>query len=533
MKEKKKINNFFVQGSILAMAGIICRLIGFAYRVPMNNSLGEGVTYYSKAYDVYNIALIVSSYGMPLAVSKLIATRVALKEYKNERRVFKAALSFAIIMGVMTSLIVFLGADSFAKLLFNMPECALPLKVLSPTIFICAIMGTLRGYFQGNGNMIPTSVSQIIEQIFNAVISVVATITFMKIYNNQSYGAAGGTLGTTIGAFAGLVCLLIIFLVTNKDRKIRIKDDKSDNVISYKEIYRLIMITTIPIILSQTVYNLNGIIDSAVFCHMNRDANNGKVLAPYTLYILLVSIPVAIATALSNTVSPVIVREKVKGNMKGMRVKINQAIKYNMLIAIPASVGLVVLSDNIMKLLFPSREDVNIAAKLLMIGALAVVFFALSTTTTAIFQSVDLMKLPIINSAISLVSHLVFIVIFLKNGMGIYSLAVGNVIFALGVCILNWRSISKHIEYKQEIKKTFMIPTICAIIMGIITYMISSGLMYVFHLNLLATIISIIVAIIVYLILMIKLGAINKNEINKIPKVQYIYKIFLKLHIIK
>ena len=533
MKEKKKINNFFVQGSILAMAGIICRLIGFVYRVPMNNSLGEGVTYYSKAYDVYNIALIVSSYGMPLAVSKLIATRVALKEYKNERRVFKAALSFAIIMGVMTSLIVFFGADSFAKLLFNMPECALPLKVLSPTIFICAIMGTLRGYFQGNGNMIPTSVSQIIEQIFNAVISVVATITFMKIYNNQSYGAAGGTLGTTIGAFAGLVCLLIIFLVTNKDRKIRIKDDKSDNVISYKEIYRLIMITTIPIILSQTVYNLNGIIDSAVFCHMNRDANNGKVLAPYTLYILLVSIPVAIATALSNTVSPVIVREKVKGNMKGMRVKINQAIKYNMLIAIPASVGLGVLSDNIMKLLFPSREDVNIAAKLLMIGALAVVFFALSTTTTAILQSVDLMKLPIINSAISLVSHLVFIVIFLKNGMGIYSLAVGNVIFALGVCILNWRSISKHIEYKQEIKKTFMIPTICAIIMGIITYMISSGLMYVFHSNLLATIISIIVAIIVYLILMIKLGAINKNEFNKIPKVQYIYKIFLKLHIIK
>ena len=306
---KQKGTNFLIQGSILALAGIICRIIGFVYRMPMTRALGaDGLAYYSRAFNIYNIALIISSYGMPLAVSKLVAAKVAKEEYKNERRIFKGALSFAMTTGLITAFVVFFGADFFAVKLFNMPECARPLKVLAPTIFLCAIMGTLRGYFQGNGNMIPTSVSQILEQIVNAIISVVATITFMNIYKDKSYGAAGGTLGTTSGALTGLIVLIIIYVVTNKARKARIQSDTTQIKESYRDIYKLIIATIVPIIISQTVYNLNSIVDSSVFCHLNNTADKDNLLGAYDIYILMVSIPVAIATALSNSIVPVIVR---------------------------------------------------------------------------------------------------------------------------------------------------------------------------------------------------------------------------------
>lgn len=520
MRKGKSIStNFLIQGSILAVAGIICRIIGFVYRIFMIDALdNDGLAYYSRAYNVYNIALIISSYGMPLAVSKLIATKVALKEYKNERRILYGAMSFALITGLVTALVVFFCDDFFAVTLFNMPECALPLKVLAPTIFMCAIMGTLRGYFQGNGNMVPTSISQIIEQIINAVVSVVATITFMKIYNDKSYGAAGGTLGTTIGALSGLLFLIIIFIITNRERKEKINSDITSNKDAYSDIYKLILITIMPIIISQTVYNLNGIIDSSVFCHLNNSKYNDKLIGAYDVYTLMVSIPVAIATALSNSLVPVIVKERVKGNADNVKVRIHMAIKYNMIIAIPAVVGLLVMSNNIVKLLFPRSSYIDVSTNLIMIGSLAVVFYALSTISTAILQAIELMKVPIINSSISLVVHLIFVVILIKNGFGIYSLAIGNVIFALGVAILNWIVISRKLQYKQEIKYTFIIPTICAIIMGICVLLVNKTLSTFINSNIVVTIVCVISAVCIYSFLLIKLNVLKITDIMKVIK---------------
>ena len=174
--------NFVIQGTILAVAGIIVRLIGILYRVPMTNIIGdEGMGYYSTAFNVYNIMLILSSYSLPLAVSKMVAARLAKGQYRNMNRVLRAALVYATVVGGLACFITWNFSGFFATTLFNTPFCVYALRTLAPTIWIMAYLGVLRGYFQGHGTMIPTAISQILEQVVNAIISVVAASVLFKV----------------------------------------------------------------------------------------------------------------------------------------------------------------------------------------------------------------------------------------------------------------------------------------------------------------------------------------------------------------
>ncbi|MCR5609203.1 MAG: polysaccharide biosynthesis protein [Lachnospiraceae bacterium] len=319
--KKKSENNFIVQGGILVIAGFISRFIGMIYRIPMTNALGDkGLAYYENAYVIYNLALIISSYGLPMAVSRMVAAKNAKKEYKNAYKLFKASLIFATISGGVMALFIFIFAKYLSIHIYKTPYCMIPLKILAPTIFLCAIMGVIRGYFQGNGNMVPTAVSQLIEQIINAIVSVVATLTFMKYAKKESFyaicdskeswGAGGGTLGTFIGAIFGLLTLIIIFMLNRRKINYSLKSDTTNNE-SNKAIYKIMLLTILPIILAQTLYNLNSIVDRSLFSHLSSYSKDIRedYLGRFGKYYLLVNIPIAVATALGNSVLPVIVKE--------------------------------------------------------------------------------------------------------------------------------------------------------------------------------------------------------------------------------
>ena len=223
--KSSKSSNFIVQGGILAIAGVIARFIGLIYRVPMQRTIGDaGMGYYSAAFQIYSLMLIISSYSLPVAVSKLVAGYIARDQYKNSKRIYRCSLLFATITGGGTCLFVFFGADFLAGTLMNLPKSAIALRVLAPTLLVVAIMGVMRGFFQGNGSMVPTATSQLIEQIINAIVSVAAAIYLFDYGTKVSgllrdeeyasaYGAAGGTLGTSAGALAGLICLVFIYLL--------------------------------------------------------------------------------------------------------------------------------------------------------------------------------------------------------------------------------------------------------------------------------------------------------------------------------
>ncbi len=200
---KEKNDNIIVASTILAGAQIVVRIISLLYRIPLIRIVGqEGMGYYANAYEVYQFLLLVSSNGIPVAFSLLGASYLAKREYKNLQRLMKGTMVFAGFIGLVFSLLTFFGAGWIAETMFNMEEVAPALRVLAPTIFVCALLGVYRGYFQGKNAMMPTALSQVIEQIVHALVSVVAA--YFLVVKGPAYGAAGGTLGTFLGAVGGL-----------------------------------------------------------------------------------------------------------------------------------------------------------------------------------------------------------------------------------------------------------------------------------------------------------------------------------------
>ncbi len=562
MSSHSKRNHFLVQGSILAIASILVRIIGLIYRIPMTRIIGkEGNGYYQNAFEIYNIALILSSYSIPLAVSKLVAARRVNKEHRNSYRVFLCAMAFAVAVGLVATLIVFFGAGFLAQAIFKSPNTTLPLMVLAPTIFVFSIMGVLRGFYQGKNTMIPTAVSQVLEQIFNAIVSVLAAWLLIKYnsasINMASYGAAGGTLGTFVGACIGLLFLLFVFVIYKPVLNKQMRHDTSEARESYGDVFKLLLMTIGPIILSQTVYQISGLLDSSMFGHIM----SGKVIAGFDLpvlqteskavagqlylegyrntligiysaeYRLLTNVPVSIATAIGAAIVTTLAADMARGMMDAIHNKLHAAVKFNMIIAIPSAVGMGVLASPILYMLFDDNNALS--ANIMMLGSVSIVFYALSTVTTAVLQGINRLKIPVINSAISLGIHVAVVFGLLYfTPMSTYALVIGNVTFPMVVCILNWIAIAKHLNYQQEVVKTFLIPTVSAGLMGVITYFVYHGMIQLSGSVLISTIVSIITAVIVYFTLLIVMRGVSEEELAFVPKSRSIIRILKKLHLL-
>lgn len=547
-EQKKSSSGFLIQGMILAVAGIITRLIGIAYRIPVNNILGdEGQGLYGCAFSVYNIALLLTSYSLPLAVSKLVSARISKKEYKNAMKIFKSALMFAIVSGAIVGIIVFVFSDFIADDIMSLQLSAYALRVLAPGLFIVAIMGVVRGFFQGMGTMVPTAFSQILEQIINAIVSIIGASYLLEIgkkaaeaKENSSfpyaYGAAGGTLGTVSGALFGLLFLLLVMALFYPRFKRKVYKDKSDNLESYGEVYKILLLTIAPVILSTAIYNISETIDQGVFNKiMEAQGYTEKVrtelLGMFTgKYNTLINIPLAIANALGAALIPSLTATVATGNRKQINAKINMVIRFVMLIAIPCMFGFIVMADPILDLLYSG--NIAIPARMLQIGAISVVFYCLSTVTNAILQGVNKMTTPVKHGAISLVIHL--IAVFVMLGVckwGIYALVVGNIIFSLCMCILNSMALKKATRYHQEVKRTFLIPIGAAAIMAVITFG-ANYLVGKLAPKPITTIFALVIAVAVYAISLLKLGALTADEIMALPKGATIYRLLQKFHLV-
>lgn len=525
MAEKKK--NILLQGGILAGAGIITKIIGFTYRIPMGNMMGDkGNGLYSVAFGIYGIALTISSYSLPLAVSKMVSARVAKAEYQNMRRVLVSALVYALIAGMIAMNVLYFGAGILEGL-YRKPGLARPLRVLAPTTFIVALLGVFRGYFQGHGDMVPTSVSQIMEQIVNAAISVFATWQFMHMYGESedasSYAAAGGTLGTLAGAATALLFIMYLFGMTRQ--RYMNKVNPGERLESGSSIYKALFLTIIPVILSQTIYQIGYTIDDLMF---------GKLMALHkyeidvvtslqgvynTQYNQLVNLPVAIATAMAASTLPSIGLSRMQNDMKAVNQKITQVIKVNMVIAFPSAIGLSVLAEPIMKMMFPRLVTYQQQAiMLLTVGSSAVIFYALSTLTTSILQGHNYMRLPVIHSAVSLGVHVILLgILLVLTDLNVYALVICNVLFPLIVSILNCIAITRKVGYQWELVNTFLKPLLASVAMGMVAYVMYHVFFDAFKNVYIVSCLAIGAAIIVYAVLILQLRCFDEDELRSIP----------------
>ncbi|MDE6964908.1 MAG: polysaccharide biosynthesis protein, partial [Lachnospiraceae bacterium] len=386
MPDSKKKDSFILQAGILASAGIIVRIIGLLYNAPLVAIIGdEGNGYYNSAYYAYSIILLISSYSIPSAVSKVIAQKLATREYRNAHRIFRCAFIYVLVVGGIASLFVFFGAG----LLVKMESAILPLKVLAPTIFFSGILGVLRGYFQAHKSMAQTSLSQIIEQIVNAGVSIGMAYVMVGLAADKdattraSYGAAGGTIGTGAGVLAGLLFMLGMYALNKKTIRKRIERDTTHEDESNGEIFKMILMVVTPFILSTGIYNINNFLDNTIYQRIMMDyrkleeavvAMDLSVVAKGTK---ISNIPIAFASAMSSALIPGISSDFARKRMSGVKDKVAKSVKVTMMISIPCAVGIGVLAKPIMTVIFHQPESLEISSVLLTCMAVSIIFYGL------------------------------------------------------------------------------------------------------------------------------------------------------------
>lgn len=534
-------SNFLVQGSILAFTSILVRVIGLIYRIPMTNILGdEGIGYYDYAFEVYNMAFIISSYGMPMAVSKLVAARSAKREYRNAFRSFLCALTLAALLGGALSLFVYFGAGFLATLLFANPSVQIPLRILAPTIFICAVMGVMRGFFQGKGTMIPTAISQLVEQIFNGIVSVVAAYYLMRNHSASAeiaaWGASGGVLGTGVGAFFGLLVILFVFVVNMPVIRRQLKGDRQTKQESIRDVFLLLFYTIVPITLSQILIRSNGLIAAGMYSHImigkgyTKEASTGMYGVYSSKYLLLSNIVIGITSAITTAMVPAVVSAHAIGSTREVRQKISAALKFNLIIAFPSMVGLGILGGPILQLLF--NDSSKLAAGIMLSGSSAVVLYTVSILLNTVIQSIHKMRIPVIHSAIAIVLDILVLFLLLQfTEMGVYALVIGNLLLPVVVIILDWIILRRDLNLSIDWAKAVVLPLISSLIMGVLVFLAYRGLMTLLHSNAIATILSILAGVIVFFAALILLRGVTEDELYHMPKGGLIVKLLKKIRL--
>lgn len=525
---KNNKNSILVQGSILAAAGIISRIIGLAYRIPMTNMLGaEGSALYASAFTIYNMVLTLSSYSFPLAVSKLISQYSARKEYKNTYIILKTILICAFIIGLTAGSLLYFGADFF-EVKFHRAGLSKPLQILAPAMVVMSVLGVLRGFFQGKNTMLPTAVSQLLEQIVNAFVSIGAIYIFMNNHSASllisAYGAAGGVLGTVLGSLAALLLLLFLFVIYSPVFRRQVKRDRHAGDITKGAVVKLLVFTVLPIAVSQSIYQIGNLFDNFIYDNINFykgfAENTADALGVYlNQYNLLINVPVAVASAMASSAIPSMIAAFNKGQNREIKEKSGTLIKFNMVIAFPSAVGLAVLAKPVMTLLFPGLHTyLGLASGLLISGSSAVIFYAYSTITGGILQGINKMKVVLIHSAISLGVHsLLVTILLLWTNLGIYSLIFGNITLPLMVCVLNYRALSNTMSFKQEVRKSFVFPCLASIIMGIA----AGGSYWAVYLlvksNLIGVVAAILAGVVIYFFFILIFKCFTKEELEELP----------------
>ncbi len=552
MNKKSSKDNFIMQAGILAVAGIISRIIGLLYRSPLQRVIGDlGMGYYSSAYNYYTIILLISSYSIPSAISKVIAQKLAVREYRNAHRIFKCALWYVLAVGGVASLFLFFGAG-----LFVAPEAVPVLRTFAPTVFVYGILGVLRGYFQAHKSMAQTSVSQVLEQVANAIVSIgAACLLILFAYHTlevpenvagqverATKGAVGSALGTGAGVLVALLFMAGIYKLNKGMIDRRVRRDIYGEVDSYGSILKTITLVVTPFILSTAIYNLSSVVNNAIYTKFfleRRAMDTVTIHSRWGIFstqaLTISNIPIAFASAMAAAMIPTVAQHAAAGDLRGAREKTGLAVKTTMIISIPCAVGIFTLARPITALLFYNgREAEDLATGLLMALAVSVIFYALSTLNSQILQGLGQLNAPIINAAIALVLQTVSAMLLLTfTGLDLYAIVVANVLYSVTMAILNQAAVRRTSGYRQEYLRTFGIPLVASALMGGAARAVYEGLLLLTDSPGFSVIPAIMLGACVYFVFLILFRGVSETELRSFPKGHLLVKLAKKCRLMK
>lgn len=523
--------------TILAVAGLFSKILGAVFRLPLANLIGaEGMSYYGVAYPVYSFFLVLSTAGLPVAISRMVSERIAIGDHKNAYKTYKVSFTLMIAIGVVSFLICFFGAGVIAEKMGN-PGAKYSLMAISPALLFAPIASSFRGYFQGQQNMMPTGASEIMEQF--ARVCVGLTLSFMLSKKSLELAAAGATFGASAGLFAAIVILIFIFFGKKKSRQELMKKS-IERAESKKGLVKQLFKIAVPITIGSTIMPLMMIIDSMII--MNRlQATGWSYAESKTLYGLisgfcdpLIGFPGVFIDAISVSLLPAVTAAFTLKKKAELDKNIQMGIKTMMVLAYPSAVGLIVLAKPILHMLYPMRlEEADMAVTNLQILALSIISLSIMRTFSTTLQAVNKMVLPVGNLMVGMVVKIVLSYTLVGiPALNINGAAIGSVCAYLTAAVLNYSGVKKYAGTRIDLKSTFVRPLLASGIMGVFAWLTHKLCMMAIGSNSLSSLIAIVIAVLVYFVMVFKTKTLSREEVLTLPAGRKLVKLAEKLHLI-
>lgn len=528
----------FMQGVItLIFSQVLIKVLGLVYTLYLTNREGfgdKGNGIVAAGYQIYAMLLTISSIGVPNAISKLVSERVAIGDHKGAHRVFKIAFATFALIGLVGSLLLFLGANMIANYWLQIPEAEMTLVALSPAIFFVAISSVMRGYFNGRQNIKATARSQTIEQIFKTALTIIL-VEIVAILSNISteWMAGGATLATTLATMSGFGYLYLFYKTRSKEIATEVKSTVNYKYERVRTIIKKILIVSVPIALTAIMSSLNKNIDSfTVVRSLKQFMPEDMAITQYGILggkvDTLTSLPLSINVAFSTALVPAISAAKARKDKKTISQKTSFSLLVSMLIGLPCTIGMCIFAGPILQLLFPNASS---GTTILQISSWTIIFTILDQTINGALQGYGKLKIPVISLGCGVIAKLILNLILVPiPAIGINGAAIGSVVCHLVAFAIAIVSLMKNIKLDLTFSKFVVKPVIATIMMGICSYysyLALSGIIV----KKMATILAIVLAVIAYGLAIVALKVFSKEELSLLPAGEKLCKVLTRLKI--
>jgi len=525
--EKKK--GSFVQGAaILGIAGLIVKVIGAAFRIPLANTIGLiGTSYYDTAYPYYSWLLVISTSGLPTAISKMVSERVTLGDYRGAHRVFATAMQILCCIGLLTSILMFFGSDYIARL-HMLPEATYCFKALAPALFFVALMCAYRGYMQGMQQMVPTAISQVVEQVGKLVVGL--SLAFLLLDKGPEYAAMGALIGVTVSELLALLYVMLSY--RRRWPKIRARLERSVHREVVPVAGRLIAIA-LPITIGASISPLSSVVDSALIIRILLKLGYAKETAQTAFSLMrtnvatLTNMPGVLTMALAMSLVPAISAFSAKRDHAGIQDTARLGLKLALIIGLPCAVGLFVLASPILSMLYPNltEGELTLAVDLMHTSSIGVIFLSLVQSMTGVIQGMGKPNVPVFNLFIGFVLKVASLLALMNiPQVNIQGAAVSTVVCYAFAGIADTIYVIRRAKLRLGLVDVLLKPVLSSGVMGFVVFMIYSFMQEMEH-QVLPTLAAVAVGVFAYGVMAIYFRFFSREELAYIPGGQRIRKL--------
>ena len=519
MSERKQ--NFLQGTALLAMATAIVKVIGALYKIPLNAIIGEqGFGYFNTAYEIYNVLLMISTAGLPVAMSRMISQASSLNHYGQVRRIYTTARAIFLGLGITGTLLMTLFCRQLAAFQ-NQPDAWAAIGCLGPCVLLICIMSTFRGFFQGQSNMLPTSISQVLEAVTKLIVGMIAALVLIKATGSVPLAAGGAILGVTASCMLSSVYLFSCFR-----KSYRVLPATDEDVSSFGATAKGLMIIAIPITIGSAGLQILTMLETKIYMgqllsHGNSQAAADTMRGIYGMTQTIFNMPCAFITPITISIIPAITAQLTLCNDSGAKLTEESAARITGLISMPCAFGLAVLAEPVTALLGGyTGEKLVLATRLMTVLGISIMFNAVVLVTTAIMQAHGHAGRPVVNMLIGGLMKLAAVYILTGNpNIGIVGTPIGTLLCYLCICVLNIISIRRLLPQAPSLVKNLLRPFLAAAIMGLLTWLSWAGLK---NLGMTSRLIlcgaPIAVGVVVYALAAVKLKVITREDCLLLPK---------------